>query len=30
VGKVLADDGLGPVEIVLTIAYVHPREATTD
>lgn len=27
---VLAEDGLGPVEIVLTIAYVHPREASSD
>mgnify|MGYP006863190665 FL=1 len=27
IDKVLADDGLGPVEIALTIAYVHPREA---
>lgn len=28
--KVLAEDGLGSVEIVLTIAYVHPREASSD
>lgn len=30
IGKVLAEDGLGPVEVVLTIAYVHPREASRD
>ncbi|MFJ2543100.1 hypothetical protein [Microbacterium sp. NPDC087589] len=30
IGKVLAEDGLEPVEIVLTIAYVHPREASSD
>ena len=30
IGKVLAEDGLGTVEIVLTIAYVHPREAASD
>ena len=30
IGKVLAEDGLGPVAIVLTIAYVHPREASLD
>ena len=30
VAQVLADDGLGVVGIVLTIAYVHPREASSD
>lgn len=30
IGKVLAEDGLGPVGIALTIAYVHPREASSD
>ncbi|QDE34066.1 hypothetical protein FIV50_04225 [Microbacterium foliorum] len=30
IGKVLAEDGRGTVGIVLTIAYVHPREASSD
>ena len=30
IGEVLAEDGLGSVGTVLTIAYVHPREASSD